>query len=68
MILPKSIGIILFLIVFALVTPLSVLASDNSITLDQLENAFAGHCPSSTHGEVISCADALPYLNAAIQK
>lgn len=68
MVLPQSIGILLFLIVLALVTPLSVMAADYSITLSQLEEAFAGHCPNSTQGEVISCDDALPYLNAAIQK
>ncbi|GJJ69040.1 hypothetical protein EMPS_01386 [Entomortierella parvispora] len=71
MILPKSIGLVLFLIVLALMAPLSVMAGGSyiaSITIDQLENAFAGHCPNSTHGEVISCVDALPYINAAIQK
>ncbi|KAF9962769.1 hypothetical protein BGZ65_008054 [Modicella reniformis] len=39
-----------------------------SITLTQLEAAFAGHCPTITQGEVISCSDALPYINDAIYK
>ncbi|KAF9410443.1 hypothetical protein BGZ94_001641 [Podila epigama] len=38
------------------------------ITLKQLQKAFAGNCPAKTQGEVISCKDALPYINAAIKK
>ncbi|KAI7829818.1 hypothetical protein BC939DRAFT_440718 [Gamsiella multidivaricata] len=38
------------------------------ITLDQLEAAFVGQCPNATQGEVISCSDALPYINDAIKK
>ncbi|KAF9113268.1 hypothetical protein BGX27_001913 [Mortierella sp. AM989] len=40
----------------------------NDITLSQLEAAFAGNCPTQTKGEVISCRDALPYINSAIRK
>ncbi|KAF9967085.1 hypothetical protein BGZ70_000182 [Mortierella alpina] len=36
------------------------------IKLVQLERAFAGHCPNQTIGEVVSCGEALPYINDAI--
>ncbi|KAF9435554.1 hypothetical protein BGZ76_006073 [Entomortierella beljakovae] len=39
-----------------------------AITLAQLTKAFAGNCPAKTAGDVITCKDALPYINAAIKK
>ncbi|KAF9956157.1 hypothetical protein BGZ72_002982 [Mortierella alpina] len=38
------------------------------IKIAQLERAFAGHCPNQTVGEVITCGDALPYINDAIHR
>ncbi|KAF9940745.1 hypothetical protein BGZ67_006922 [Mortierella alpina] len=38
------------------------------IKIAQLERAFAGHCPTQTVGEVITCSDALPFINEAIQR
>ena len=43
-------------------------APKGDITLKQLTKAFAGHCPKKTAGDVITCKDALPYINAAIKK
>ncbi|KAF9909100.1 hypothetical protein EC991_009010 [Linnemannia zychae] len=43
-------------------------APKGDITLSQLTKAFAGHCPKKTAGDVITCKDALPYINAAIKK
>ncbi|OAQ29842.1 hypothetical protein K457DRAFT_19025 [Linnemannia elongata AG-77] len=43
-------------------------APKGDITLQQLTKAFAGHCPKKTAGDVITCKDALPYINAAIKK
>ncbi|KAF9109783.1 hypothetical protein BGX27_007202 [Mortierella sp. AM989] len=39
-----------------------------AITLRQLTKAFAGNCPKKTSGDVITCKDALPFINAAIKK
>ncbi|KAG0257179.1 hypothetical protein BG011_004097 [Mortierella polycephala] len=39
-----------------------------SVSLEQLTTAFAGNCPQETVGEVITCKDALPFINAAIKK
>ena len=38
------------------------------VTLAQLQAALAGNCPTQTSGEMISCVDALPYINAAMAK
>ncbi|KAF9582924.1 hypothetical protein BGW38_010574 [Lunasporangiospora selenospora] len=38
------------------------------VSLAQLTKAFAGRCPKKTAGEVITCQDALPFINAAIKK
>ncbi|KAF8917138.1 hypothetical protein BGZ58_005157, partial [Dissophora ornata] len=43
-------------------------SSASDITLHQLEVAFAGNCQNKTVGEAMSCADALPYINAAMNK
>ncbi|CAO3569917.1 unnamed protein product [Mortierella alpina] len=43
-------------------------APSGAINLGELTKAFAGHCPTKTAGDVITCKDALPYINAAIQK
>lgn len=42
--------------------------ASGAVTLAQLTKAFAGNCPSKTTGEIITCKDALPYINAAIKK
>lgn len=42
--------------------------ASGAVTLAQLTKAFAGNCPPKTTGEVITCKDALPYINAAIKK
>ncbi|KAF9435071.1 hypothetical protein BGZ76_006949 [Entomortierella beljakovae] len=46
----------------------SVTAYPRAVTLPQLTKAFAGNCPAQTTGEVITCEDALPFINAAIKK
>ncbi|KAF9280997.1 hypothetical protein BGZ88_011874 [Linnemannia elongata] len=38
------------------------------LTIDELKAAANGTCPPQTSGEVISCEDALPYINDAINK
>ncbi|KAF9928946.1 hypothetical protein BGZ67_006644 [Mortierella alpina] len=43
-------------------------APSGAINLGELTKAFAGHCPKKTTGDVITCKDALPYINAAIKK
>ncbi|KAF9184365.1 hypothetical protein BGZ51_002939 [Haplosporangium sp. Z 767] len=42
--------------------------SKTPVSLKQLTKAFAGNCPQKTVGEVITCKDALPFINAAIKK
>ncbi|KAF9149731.1 hypothetical protein BG015_008446 [Linnemannia schmuckeri] len=38
------------------------------LTIDELKAAANGTCPPQTSGELISCEDALPYINDAINK
>jgi hypothetical protein len=38
------------------------------LTIDELKAAANGTCPPQTTGEIISCEDALPYINDAINK
>jgi len=38
------------------------------LTIDELKAAASGLCPTQTSGEVITCEDALPYINTAINK
>ncbi|KAF9122579.1 hypothetical protein BGX30_001899, partial [Mortierella sp. GBA39] len=38
------------------------------LTIDELKAAANGNCPPQTSGEIISCEDALPYINDAITK
>ncbi|KAF9570439.1 hypothetical protein EC968_001775 [Mortierella alpina] len=49
-------------------TAVPVKPGPRQIKIAQLERAFAGNCPSQTVGEVITCSDALPYINDAIQR
>ncbi|KAF9089484.1 hypothetical protein BGX23_006638 [Mortierella sp. AD031] len=39
-----------------------------ALTIDELKAAGNSYCPDQTSGEVISCQDALPYINEAINK
>ncbi|KAF9914682.1 hypothetical protein BX616_007774 [Lobosporangium transversale] len=39
-----------------------------AVSIAHLQEAFAGNCPSETNDETITCEDALPYINQAIQK
>ncbi|KAG0051630.1 hypothetical protein BGZ83_003507 [Gryganskiella cystojenkinii] len=64
-------SILVSLIVLLLTTPATARGQStvvNTLAIEQLELAFDGHCPKVTSGEAISCIEALPYINAAIQK
>ncbi|KAF9164440.1 hypothetical protein BGX21_002366 [Mortierella sp. AD011] len=64
-------GLVLVAITFLVITLLlshTADAASGKVSLSQLTKAFAGNCPKKTKGEVISCKDALPYINAAIKK
>ncbi|KAG0283304.1 hypothetical protein BGZ96_012338 [Linnemannia gamsii] len=43
-------------------------SSPTLLTIDELKAAANGTCPPQTSGELISCEDALPYINDAINK
>ncbi|KAG0324134.1 hypothetical protein BG004_003532 [Podila humilis] len=58
----------LLALVIALFISEAAAAPARQVTLPQLTKAFAGNCPKKTSGDVITCKDALPYINAAIKK
>ncbi|KAG0375856.1 hypothetical protein BGX24_008583 [Mortierella sp. AD032] len=38
------------------------------LTIDELKAAANGSCPTQTSGELLTCEDALPYINDAVNK
>ncbi|KAG9068573.1 hypothetical protein KI688_010848 [Linnemannia hyalina] len=50
----------------ALTTAAPVPTPTGILTIDELKAAANGTCPPQTSGEIISCEDALPYINDAI--
>ncbi|KAI1316319.1 hypothetical protein EDD11_010098 [Mortierella claussenii] len=65
---PTSILSVAFVVLLLLSTASAGVIPILPILPSEMEQAFAGNCPMETTSEVISCQDALPFINDSIQK